>query len=549
MDGFNTLIKNLGPGRIILLAAVTLLTVGLLALMVSRVSQPSMALLYGNLDSTAALSITNQLETQNIPYELRGDSAVYVPSDQVSKLRLELAGQGLVGGNQGGYEILDNASALGTSALVQDINARRALEGELARTIMSLPAVTSARVHLVMPKKRVFLQDDVQPTASVTLDLGSRVLEAGQVKAIAHLVAAAVPNLKVKDVTVVDNRGNLLTHNTDLSETALAMTATSQFKQQIEADYANALTKMLEKVTGAGKVNVKVNAEVDFDRIEENAELFDPAQQVIRSEQQVEETSSDGAGGDGGFVGASSNLPAGGAEASAGAGAAASTSSRTEATTNYEISKTVRRSLKEGGRIKRLSVAVLVEGKYQDVDGQSTYTPWTSDDLGKFRNLVESAIGFDATRGDKVEIIDLPFTVIPVEEAPPAPFLSKGEMMKLAEYAMLLLGAILIVLFVLRPIVRTILSAVPAAAGPGTLAMSIPRPGAPGVGTAPGAPLETYVNPIDAAPESMINLDKVSGKVRESSVRKVGEIMNEHRDESLGVIRQWLSQTNQNDDR
>ena len=190
----------------------------------------------------------------------------------------------------------------------------------------------------------------------------------------------------------------------------------------------------------------------------------------------------------------------------------------------------------------------MVEGKYQEVDGQSTYTPWGEEDLTKFRNLVESAIGFDTARGDKVEIIDLPFTAIPVEAAPPAPFLSKAEILKLAEYAMLLIGAILIALFVLRPIVRSILSAAPTPAGAGTLAMTVARPGAPAVGTAPGASL-TGPNPIDAAPESMINLDKVAGKVRESSVRKVGEIMNEDRDESLTVIRQWLAQGNQVEER
>lgn len=538
MDGLINTFKNLGPTRIIMLIAVTLVTMGMLAVMVTRINTPNFALLYGNLDSKAANEIITTLDQQNIPYEVRGESAIYVPAEQVATLRLKIAGEGMVGGSQGGYEILDNASSFGTTALVQDINARRSLEGELARTIMSIPAVSSARVHLVMPKKRVFMKDDTEATASVTLDLGNRVLSPEQVQAITHLVAAAVPSLQPQKVTVVDNRGNLLTTDSDLANSTAAMTASNKYKMSVEGEYADALTKMLERVVGLGKVSVKVNADVDFDRIEENAELYDPQQQVVRSEQQVEETSSSGGGSGAGYVGASSNLPEGGAEGAdmppALVGPSDSTS-RTEATTNYEISKTVRKSIKEGGRIKRLSVAVLVEGKYDTVDGKSTYVPWSADDLTKFRSLVSSSIGFDEVRGDKIEVLDLPFSAIPEEPAVDAPLLTKAEMMSLAQYALLIIGLVLMGLFVIKPLLKVIASAPAAPVGiaAGPIIAARATPGMPSIGTAPAPEMPD---------EPLINLDKVAGKVRESSIRKVGEIVNQHTDESISVIRQWVGQ-------
>ena len=539
MDGLFNTFKNLGPTRIIMLIAVTLITMGMLAVLVTRINTPNLTLLYGNLDSKTANEIVTSLEQQNIPYEVRGESAIYVPADKVATLRLKIAGEGMVGGSQSGYEVLDNASSFGTTSLVQDINARRALEGELARTIMSIPAVASARVHLVMPKKRVFMKDETESTASVTLDLGNRVLSPEQVQAITHLVAAAVPSLQPKKVTVVDNRGNLLTAENDLSNTA-ALTAANKYKTIVEADYADALTKMLERVVGLNKVSVKVNADVDFDRIEENAELYDPNQQVVRSEQQVEENSSSSAGGAEGFVGASSNLPEGGAEDLPPALVSPKdTTSRTEATTNYEISKTVRKSVKEGGRIKRLSVAVLVEGKYDTVDGKSTYVPWSADDLAKFRSLVQSSIGFDETRGDKIEVLDLPFSAVPEEPAVEAPLLTKAETMSLVQYALLVVGILLMALFVIKPLLKVISSPVAAvpAAGPIIAARSAQAaPGMPNIGMASAPELPD---------EPLINLDKVAGKVRESSIRKVGEIVGQHTDESISVIRQWISQSGQ----
>lgn len=542
MDGLLNTFKNLGPTRIIMLIAVTLVTMAMLAILVTRINAPNLTLLYGNLDSKTASNIVTKLDQQNIPYEVRGESAIYVPADQVSSLRLKIAGEGVVGGSQGGYEILDNASSFGTTALVQDINARRALEGELARTIVSIPAVDAARVHLVIPKKRVFITDEAEATASVTLDLGSRILSAEQVQAITHLVAASVPGLLPQKVTVVDNRGNLLTSEGDMASATSAMTATNKYKATLEADYATSLTKMLEHVVGAGKVSIRVNADVDFDRIEENAEIYDPTQQVARSEQQIEETSSASAGGPADFVGASSNLPDGGADGEQPPALISpkDTTSRTEATTNYEISKILRKSVKEGGRLKRLSIAVLVEGKYNTVDGQTTYVPWSTDDLAKFRSLVQSSIGFDETRGDKLEVLDLPFTSTPEEPAVDAPLLTKADMMHLAEYALLVVGLALMGLFVIKPLLKVITSpAALTAAGP----IIAPR------GAQAGQPLPNIgmAHAPEEPDEPLINLDKVAGKVRESSIRKVGEIVSQHSDESISVIRQWVAQSSRSD--
>ncbi len=494
--------------------------------MVGQVSRPGMALLYGGLSAQEASRIQDYLTTQNIPHEIKGEGTVYVVADQVGKARLSVAGEGLVGSGAG-YELFDNQSSFGTSNFVSNLNAKRALEGELARTIGTLPAVTGARVHLVLPKQNLFSRETVAPSAAVALNLGSRSLETDQVRSIAQLVASAVPNLKTAAITIIDQRGSLLF---DGSTEQAGASQSSTLRHTIEQGYIGSLTSMLERVMGAGKVAVRVTADINTERVTEQAEIFDPTQQVVRSEQSVESSNASTNGsGAGGLTGVAGNTP-GGEAAAAGGGGGGSNETRTETTTNYEIGKTTRNLERMGGEIKRLSVAVLVEGRTEAAAAEGAapaYTPLTEAEKTNLRTLVQTAIGFDAARGDRVEIIDMPFTPPLEAEAVAEPFMTKAQILDLAQYLLIAVGLAMVGLFVIKPALGTLNSAMLAAA--------------PVVVTQGGGPGGMVLGGGDGGmTDAMINLSNVQGRVRESAVKKVGEIVDQYPEESLGVVRSWM---------
>lgn len=523
MDGITNIIRNLGVPRLITLSVVTISMLAFFFIMLGRVSQPSMSLLYGNLEQQEAGQIVQRLDAMGVPYDIRGESQIWAPDNRVGQLRLQMAAEGLVGTSTKGYEIFDEGSMFGTTSMVQDINARRALEGELSRTISSLPVVSQASVHLVMPKRELFSRVETPPSASVKLDLGSRVLSPEQVTAITHLVAAAVPNMEPAQVTVVDNRGNLLTSEAGLTSTGGALDANASYREKIESEFENQIAGMLERIVGPGKVNVAVTADMEFGRVEENAEIFDPEGQVARSEQSTTETREAESNTPTPPVGVAGNVP--GEEAGGGMAGTTDTSTVESETVNYEISRTIRKSVNEGGSINSLSVAVLVEGGYTNVDGEEQYVPMTDERRAQIESLVQSAIGYDAERGDQVEIVDMPFNALPEEDSTyEEPFLNKAEIMRLVEYGLLFIGLLIMVFFVVRPILK--------AAG-----KSSPRQV-----QQPQAAQQSQAAPEEEeSPETMIDLDKVEGRVRESTVRKVTEIIDSHPDESVQVVRSWMS--------
>lgn len=523
MDNIMNIIRNLGTTRLITIAVITVFMLGFFFTVLNRVNTPNMSLLYGNLEAAEAGQIVNRLQALNVPYEVRGESQIWVPDNIAAQMRLQMAGEGLVGGSTRGYEIFDNGSSFGTTSLVQDINARRALEGELARTITSMPAIRSTQVHLVMPKRELFSRSQTKPTAAVKVDTSDRVLSEEQVNAIVHLVAAAVPDLSPESVTLVDQRGKLLSSGKAGQSVAGALDANSKYRANLEGRLEQQLTDMLTRVVGAGKVSVQVTADINFDRVEENAELFDPEQQVARSEQRSEERRNAQSTQPTPPVGLSANVPGQNPEGYS-VGQSENTIHENE-TVNYEISRTVRRSVREGGSVKRLSVAALVEGNYADVDGERQYVPLTEETRQKLTTLIRSAIGFDEERGDTVQVVDMPFEGLPTEEAYVEPFLSKAQIMRLIEYGLLFTGLLVMVFFVLRPILK--------AAQKG----GQQKAAAEAVATGGGA---AAVHTLDEA-ETMIDLDKVEGRVRESTVRKVGEIIEAYPEESINVIRGWMA--------
>lgn len=525
MDSLIAAFRSLGPGRILALFVGLAAVIAISSLVINRAQNPGLALLYGGLSTQEASRIADFLTSQNIQHEARADGSVYVPGDKVGELRLQVAGQGMVGGSSAGYELFDNQSSFGTTNFVSNLNAKRALEGELARTIGTLPAVSGARVHLVLPKQNLFSREQVTPSAAVALNLGNRTLQPDQVQSIASLVAAAVPNLSMTNVTIIDQRGAMLYNGQEQTGSA---SAAEGIRRKLEKSYEDSLTGMLERVLGAGKVAVRVTADVNLEKITEQSELYDPTQQVVRSEQTTESNSSSSEGGNGGLTGVQGNTP-GGAGAAGGAGSG-STETKTETTTNYEISKTVRNLEKGGGEVKKLSVAVLVEGKNTPgatPEAKPTYTPLTDDEKSRLKTLVQTAIGFDEARGDKVEIVDMPFSATPEPEAIAEPFMTKQQMFQLAEYGLMALALAIVALLVVKPALSTIGSAI------GT-PVTIQQP-ASSYAAAPVTGGEG-----GAADANLIDIRSVQGRVKESSVKKVNEIIDQYPEESLSVVRGWM---------
>lgn len=529
MNGFNNFIKNIGVTRLIAMGLVTVMLVGFMLAISSRLSQQNMALLYGGLEASEASEVVNRLSAMNVNFELRGDSQIYVPRSEVGMLRLQMAGEGLVGNSTTGYEIFDNTSSFGTTALVQDINARRALEGELARTIVSIPVVKGARVHIVLPKRQLFSRNQVKATASVTLNLGNRILAEEQVNSVVHLVAAAVPDLDPKSVTVVDNRGNLLSSDTSQSENTAASGAAAKFRERLENEYESSIVRILERVVGQGNVIAQVNADVNFDRVEENAEIFNPEQQVVRSEQRMEEQRQAENTEPGPPAGLAANVP--GQDPQGFQVSRSESDGRTEETINYEISRTVRTFVREGGEIENLSVAVLVEGDYTTVDGEEQYVPMADLTREKLQALVMRTIGFDEERGDKIELIDMPFEAIEGAEMYEPPFLSRDDILRLTEYGLLFTGLAMILLFVVRPILKASQKASQAEKTAAQMQNLEPA-------TSKG---DGGIEAEGSDEETMIDLAKVEGRVRQSTIKKVTEIIDNNPDQSVSVIRSWLA--------
>lgn len=531
--------RSLGPARIMALFIGIAAVIAISSLVINRAQTPGLALLYGGLTAQEASRITDYLSSQNIPHEVKGDGAIYVPSTQVGTLRLQVAGQGMVGASGAGYELFDNQSSFGTTNFVSNINAKRALEGELARTIGTLPAVSGARVHIVLPKQSLFSREQVTPSAAIALNLGNRTLQPEQVSSIAQLVAAAVPNLTLQNITVIDQRGAMLFNGAETESTASGGVT---LRRKLEKTYEDSLTSMLERVVGSGKVSVRVNAELNLDKVAEQAEIFDPTQQVVRSEQTIESTSSGAGSGAGGIAGLQANTP-GGASGAAAGGAGGSSESRTETTTNYEITKTTRTLERNGGEVKKLSVAVLVEGKTSaPTEGAEaatqtapTYTPLSEDEKSRLRTLVQAAVGYNAERGDKVEIIDMPFSAAPEIAAVEEPFITKDQIMNLAQYALMAIALLIVALMVVKPTLSTLNAAISAAA-PVIVSNNSP--------SSNNGNIMGDVGGTEGA--STIDMRSVQGRVKESSVKKVNEIIDQYPEESLGVVRNWMNSTPNN---
>ncbi len=560
MNGLVQVLRSLGAARLAVMGVVGVGVIAFFIFMAARFSQPQLALLYRGLDLDDSAAIVSQLESLNVPFELRGNGGeILVPKDQVLKLRMNMAQEGLPTGGSTGYEIFDRSESIGTTSFVQNVNLLRALEGEIARSIRTIDRVAKARVHLVLPKREVFARENRKPSASIVLKMrGNAGLDRGQVAAIKHLVAAAVPKLRTNRISIVDARGNLLARRLDAEEEAATMpTSLDEARAAYEKRIKNAIESLLEHTVGQGKVRAAVSAEIDFDRITTNTETFDPEGQVVRSTQSVEESDSSSESEPESGVSVSENLPEANAGGLAGSNAN-SARSRTEETTNYEISKSIKTEVREAGTIRRLSVAVLIDGVYANNDaGEPVYQPRSEAELQSLSALVRSTIGYDEQRGDNVDVVNLQFAKLDQtfeEVEPESTFfgLAKSDIFKIAETVVLGVVGILVLLLVVRPMLNRLLSgAVAAPAGGQATAL----PGASGLPQLPNVEGQPAIDragaanqlPAPASPEvrkseAMMAIEQVDGQVKASTWKKMGAIVERHPDEAVAIMRNWLYQ-------
>ena len=531
-------LRNLGPVRLAIMGAIMLGMIGFFIFLATRLT-PSMVLLYGDLNADDSSRITSQLSSQNVPFELlQGGSQIMVPNDRALKLRLNLASQGIPSGGSLGYELFDDQQTIGNTSFVQNINLVRALEGELARTIQTISSIRSARVHLVLPRRELFSRENHQASASITLRMGDGSLEKDQVAGIQHLVAAAVPGLVPARVSIISSsNGKLLAGGFEEDSASFMAVKSQEQRRNFERRMSRIIESLLEKTVGFGMVRAEVKADMDFDRISTTDEKFDPDGQVIKSNQSIEETNQtrDTEGTQPVTVG--TNLP----DPNVGSGENASSSaaqSRNEETVNFEVSKKIINHVREVGIINRLSVAVLIDGVRGIDDGEPTYQPRSEAEMELLATLVRGAIGFNADRGDTVEVINMEFADVMVEGIELGLFfgLDKNDLLRMAEVLVLSIVAILVILLVVRPLVSRAFESIPSAAAAGERLLTDQA----GALTAPGIPSEVTVG--EERFEELIDIDRVEGRVKASSVNKVGGLVEKHPEEALSILRSWMYQ-------
>jgi flagellar M-ring protein FliF len=545
-------LRGLGRVQLLALAGIGIGVLGLIGFLVLRAGTPPMGLLYGDLETRDAAAVVAALERQRVPYRLAsGGTQVLVPAQDVPRLRLALAREGLPAGGSIGNELFDRNESLTTTPFQQEMNRLRAMEGELARSIRGLSGVRAARVHLVLPRREAFSRERAEAQASVLLTMqGAQRLDREGVQAVLHLVVAAVPGLRPQNVSIVDSRGELLARGGQALTGPAGAQTQEELRRGQEARLSRAVEEMLERVLGPGRVRAEVALEMDFDRVETREERFDPENQVARSTQSSNESSRSQ---ENGAVGVGNNLP--GAEAG---GAGGNQESRQEETTNFEIGRTVRNVLREHPTTRRLTVAVLVDG-VTERNGESAVTQRerTPEELARIGALVRNAVGFSEQRGDRVEVVSMRFAE--PEESPREAGMfgldiPQAVVARLLETAVIGLLILLTLLLVARPVARKLslsLAPTPALAGMGgaDVAALAASGGVPGVAGRPGDPAlppgETPAGLLTGEggteEERMIHLAHVQGQMRASSIARITKLVDDSPDQALLAVRRWLT--------
>lgn len=403
---FNSWYKSLPASGKISLFLVLIGAVVAGVLITSQYKYSGYQYLYTNLSLSDSNRIGERLQGMGVEVKIQGD-AILVPGNRVLELRNQLAAEGLPQGGGVGFEIFDKQN-FGETEFQQRVNYIRAIQGELARTIMAIDGVEKARVHIVIPEPSLFAQDSRQPSASIAINLlKGRRLADGQIRGILHMVVTSVEGLSDANVNIIDQNGNVL-YKGNSDEKGAASAKGLEIQSAMEGKLERQVSEMLEKIVGSGGVSVKVSAALNLAQVEKTVEQIDPESRVALSENVVTETSSGSTGTSGGAPGATANLP--GAGGASGGGASSESTKRTENNSTFAVSKTTQKILEPVGTIKSISIAVLVDGIYTaNEDGTQKYEPRSAEDLKKFEGLVKQAVGFDESRGDKVKVENLQF--------------------------------------------------------------------------------------------------------------------------------------------
>jgi flagellar M-ring protein FliF len=524
------------------MGVVAVLMLGFFVFLMMRASTPQMAPLYTGLTFEDSSAIVTELQTQNIPYELRGDGeTILVARDQITQTRMTLAQSGLPTHGQVGYEIFDTQNTLGATSFVQNINNVRALEGELARTISSLARIKSARVHLVLPERELFRRERKDPTASIVLAVRGE-LAPGEIRAIQHLVASAIEGLTPNKVSIVDDTGRLLASGAGNDEEQMVAAEMEERTLGVESRLRTRVEDLLANVVGAGRARVQVSAELDLNRLTKTSETFDPNSQVVRSTQSKEMENAATGPGDSGQVTVANELP--GASQNTGAsGGTSETGTTTEETTNYEINKVTQTEAVEAGGIKRLSVAVVVDGVYTtDAQGNSVYAPRSAEEITQLTALVRSAVGYSEPRGDSVEVANMQFAERPDvaaigTDASGSLFdFTRDDLMNGAEMLVTLLIALALVFFVMRPLLKRVMA-------PEGKPLALPQSAeisGPGMHSQ-GMPTEMLDEPAQPRVPAWMNNAKSMGEAQAQTLKTVGELVDENPKQAALIVRDWLS--------
>jgi len=542
-------LKALGPARLAAMGAVGLGVLGLLAFLVLRGGAEQMALLYGDLDLRDSAQVVEQLGRQHIAYRIAGQgSQILVPVDQVPRARLLLAREGLPTGGSIGYEIFDRGDGLAATQFQQTINETRALEGELARTIRVIDGIRGVRVHLVLPKREPFAREQQDARASVMLTMnGAARLDREGVQAILNLVAAAVPGLRPQNIAIVDSRGSMLARAGEPVGALAGAQSGDELRHTTELRLSRAVEEMLERTLGPGRVRAEAAVEMDFDRVNETQEKYDPDGQVVRSTQTVNSNSKSTEANS--SVSVQNNLP----NADAGNGGSGSQEGRQEETTNYEIGHVVRTLLHEQPQIHRISLAVMVDGvDAPGPDGKTMWQPRPAEELARIATLVRGAIGYNEQRGDHVDVVSMRF-VAPEEPAAAEHGglfglkLERSDIVRLAETALFGVIALLGLLLVLRPMVLRLATIQPALAGvDAALGAAGSAPGllSGGALAVPGGSAALGAPPVAGLleDESMLSIANVEGQLRASSIRRISGLVERHPEETLSIVRGWMAE-------
>lgn len=436
------------------LVAVAALCMVFFAILIIQSRTADYSLLFANLSSADAAQVINRLKEQKIPYKLEdGGKSIFIPADKVYESRLELAGSGLPRGGGVGFEIFDNQS-FGLTDFTQKVNYRRALQGELARTISSLGPVEGARVHLALPEKRLFKDQQQKGTASIILKIvpGGTLTES-QVQGIVHLVAGSVEELQPDGVSVIDANGRILTQNRDSDAATPLNPQRLDYQAAIEKKLEQRAQSLLDRAVGPGNSLIKVTAEVDFSQQESMEESYDPSATAVRSEQVVEEKSGNPVNG--GVPGAQGNLKDG--QSISGS----TSSSRSDEVINYEVSKLVTKKVEPVGSVQNLSVAVLVGDRLLPPEGpgeEPTYLPRNAKEMEDIEVMVTSALGLDSGRGDRIVVVSRPFESgllgDPLDQ--PTPVNDPYQYLPIIKYVLLFIAALLFYLLLVRPLLKTL---------------------------------------------------------------------------------------------